>query len=204
MRSPRRIPIRFRTAVAAALALALAVPAAAEVVVTGDGPWLHLAVDEAGADGATVRVNLPLALVEAVVAALPEGKPGGSVLAIDGTELSLADLETAWRRLGRRSGRLLTLDEPDHRTVVARRGDHLVVDTRDRRRGDERVVVRIAAPVVDALFAGPGERLDLAGAVRAMAAAGAGEITADSDDGDRVRVWVDRSPQAPAGAGDRR
>jgi hypothetical protein len=116
-------------------------------------------------------------------------------IAFDGADVSLAELATAWRRLGPRSGTLLTVDEPHLRIVVSRRGGFLVVDSHDRRRGDERVVVRIAAPVVDALLAGPGDRLDLAAAVRALAATGAGEITADSDDGDRVRIWVDREPE---------
>ncbi|HEX2163629.1 MAG TPA: hypothetical protein VHM02_06745 [Thermoanaerobaculia bacterium] len=192
----RALPALAGFALAFAAALLAAPPAAGqtfEIDGDGDDPWLHLTVDEARPDGATVRLNLPLALVEAVVAALPEGD-GGAHLQFDDTEIPLAELEDAWRRLGGRSGQLLAIDEPRHRTVVARRGGQLVVDSRDRRRGDERVVVRIAAPVVDALFAGPGDRLDLAGAVRAMARAGAGEITAESDDGDRVRVWVDDSP----------
>jgi hypothetical protein len=186
---------------AAALALAAALPAAA--LERGE-PWLHLAVDEAPPGDARVRVNLPLSLVEAVLALVPEAEAREVRVVFDDADVSLAELEAAWRRLGRRSGTLLTVDEPRHRTVISRRGGYLVIDNHDRRRGDERVVVRISAPVVDALLAGRGDTLDLAGAVRALAAAGAGEITADSDDGDRVRIWVDRSPEPAARARSRR
>lgn len=182
------------TLTAVALATAVALPA---IALEGDGAaWLHVAVDEAPPRGASVRVNLPLAFVEAALALVPEAEARKVTIAFDGADVSLADLETAWRRLGGRSGTLLTVDEPPLRTVVSRRGGFLVVDSHDRRRGDERVEVRVSAPIVDALLAGDGETLDLAGAVRAMAAAGAGEVTAASDDGDRVRLWVDRSPES--------
>lgn len=194
-RQPRSTTARAGL-LAAALAVGLALPAAA--VERDAQPWIHLTVEEARPGGATVRVNLPLSLVEAVLALVPEGEGGGVRVAFDDSDVSLADLEAAWRRMGRRSGTLLTVEEPGLSTVVSRRGGDLVIVSRDRRRGDERVEVRVAAPIVDALFAGDGETLDLAAAVRAMAAAGAGEITAASDDGDRVRVWVDRSPEGSA------
>jgi hypothetical protein len=199
MRASPSLPsptLRSALALAFALALAAALPAGA--LERRGEPWLHLTVEEAPPGDATVHVNLPLALVEGVLALVPEAEVREARIAFDDADVSLAELAAAWRRLGRRSGTLLTVDEPRHRTVVARRGGFLVVDSHDRRRGDERVVVRISAPVVDALLAGPGDRLDLAGAVRALAATGAGEITADSDDGDRVRIWVDRAPEPAA------
>lgn len=190
---PSRFASHLAVALATLAALAAALPAAG--LERGGEPWLHLAVDEAPPGGARVRINLPLGLVEAVLALVPAAEAREVRVVLDDADVSLAELETAWRRLGRRSGTLLTVDEPRHRTVVSRRGGDLVIDSHDRRRGDERVVTRISAPVVDALLAGTGDTLDLAGAVRALAAAGAGEIAADTDDGDRVRIWVDRSPE---------
>lgn len=189
----RRFAAHLAIALATLAALAAALPAAG--LERGGEPWLHLAVDEAPPGGARVRINLPLGLVEAVLALVPAAEAREVRVVLDDAEVPLAELETAWRRLGHRSGTLLTVDEPRHRTVVSRRGGNLVIDSHDRRRGDERVVTRISAPVVDALLAGPGDTLDLAGAVRALATAGAGEIAADTDDGDRVRIWVDRSPE---------
>lgn len=201
-RRPRSTPT-LAAILAAALAAALALPAAA--LEREPQPWIHLTVEEAPPGDSTVRVNLPLSLVEAVLALVPEGGGGEVRVAFDDSDVSLAELEAAWRRMGRRSGRLLTVEEPGLSTVVSRRGGDLVIVSHDRRRGDERVEVRVSAPIVDALFAGDGETLDLAGAVRAMAAAGAGEVTAASDDGDRVRLWVDRSPEgAPERARSRR
>lgn len=190
----RRLPSAAACAAAlVAFAVLAAPPAAADA--GGGTAWLHLAVDEAPPGDATVRVNLPVALVEAVLALVPEAEAREVRLAFDGSDVSLAELERAWRRLGNRSGRLLTVDEPQRTTILSRRGGSLVIDSRDRRHGDDRVEVRVAAPVVDALLAGPGDSLDFAAAVRALAAAGAGEVTARSDDGDRVRLWVDRSPE---------
>lgn len=195
-RRPRSTPTLTFLAVAfvGGLAGSLALPATA--VERAAQPWVHLIVEEAPPGDATVRVDLPLSLVEAVLALVPEGGGGDVRVVFEDADLSLADLEAAWRRLGRRSGTLLTVEEPGLSTVVSRRGGDLVIASHDRRRGDERVEVRVSAPIVDALFAGDGDTLDLAGAVRAMAAAGAGEVTAASDDGDRVRLWVDRSPES--------
>lgn len=192
-RRPRSTPTHAAV-LAAALAAGIALPAVA--VEREPRPWLHLTVEEAPPGDATVRVNLPLSLVEAVLAVVPEGGGGDVRVVFDDSDVSLGDLEAAWRRMGRRSGTLLTVEEPGLSTVVSRRGGDLVIVSHDRRRGDERVEVRVSAPIVDALFAGDGETLDFAGAVRAMAAAEAGEVTAASDDGDRVRLWVDRSPES--------
>lgn len=191
-RFPALPPASRHLAIAAAALLAAALPAGA--LERHDGAWLHVAVDEAPPRGATVRVNLPLSLVEAALALVPEAGTGQVRVVFDDADVSLADLEAAWRRLGRRSGTLLTIEERSLTTIVSRRGGFLVLDRHDRRHGEERVEVRIAAPVVDALFAGAGDRLDLGGALRALAAAGTGELTARSDTGDRVRIWVDRSP----------
>lgn len=192
-------PTILRLALAATtLTLFVALPALA--VERSGGAWLHIAIDEAPPRGATVRINLPLPLVEAAVALLPAAEAGRARVVFDDADVSLAELAATWRRLGDRSGKLLSVEEPGRRTVVSRRGGFLVIDSRDRRHGDDRVVVRLTAPVVDALLAGPGDTLDLAAALRALATAGAGKITADTDGGDRVRIWIDHSPGAQAAA----
>jgi hypothetical protein len=201
-RFPALLPTH-RLALVAAVALAAA-SLPAEALERHDGAWLHVAVDEAPPRGASVRVNLPLSLVEAALALMPEAGTGQVRVALDDSDLSLAELEARWRRLGGRSGTLLTVEERSLTTIVSRQGGFLVLDHHDRRHGDERVEVRIAAPVVDALFAGEGDRLDLGGALRALAAAGTGEVTARSDSGDRVRIWVDRSPTPHGSSGSRR
>ena len=57
--------MQFQKKISLALAalLAVALPAAA----AGPTAWIHVAVDEGGGKGSTVRVNLPLAVVDAVV-----------------------------------------------------------------------------------------------------------------------------------------
>jgi len=45
--------------------------------------------------------------------------------------------------------------------------------------------------VVDALFAGDEDQIDLAGAIRALAEHGDGEMVTVTDGETRVRVWVD-------------
>jgi hypothetical protein len=183
-------PVARRALPAALAALLLALPAAA---LDRGTPWLHVRVDDPGADGAHVRVNLPLALVEAVVAILPRDAGGEARIVIGDGEMTVAELRRQWRELGRR-GRPLEVRDDEQLTRLQRRGDRLVIETRDLDRPGERTRVQISSAVVEALLSGHGERLDLAAAVRALADAGSGTVLALTEDGGRVEIWVDRVP----------
>jgi hypothetical protein len=142
------------------------------------------------AEGATVRVNLPIAFVETAVRAIPEAGSGGRI-EIDGEDFTIEELRAMWTSLGDTGEALLVDVEDDGETVQVRKsGGYLLVDVAERDGGAD-VNVKIPERVMEALLAGDGEELDVAGALRALAEAGEGELVAVNDRDARVRVWVD-------------
>ncbi|HEX2252728.1 MAG TPA: hypothetical protein VHQ65_05640 [Thermoanaerobaculia bacterium] len=175
---------------AALLILAAAVPASAAAA---DELWLHVSVDETA--GAQVRVNLPLSFLETAIRMVPADELRDGKIVLQDAELSVAELRTLWHSLDTAGDAVLVEmhDEREHVNVSRRGGDLLVeVD------GPDAVEVRIPGAVVDAMLAGEGDELDLAAALRALAAAGEGELVAVTETDSQVRVWVDTSPAAPA------
>lgn len=187
---------RKTTLLTLALAAGLAAaPAGAETA----GRWIHLRVDEAHG-GAQVRINLPLALVARVAAQVPPESRRSGRLVVGDEELTAAELRAIWRSLADgANARVIPVDDPDDTVWAWRHGGYLHLRVRHEGWGDddpEDVHVRVPAPVVEALLSGRGEQLDLAAAFTALARHGAGELIAASEDGDRVRIWIDGAPEA--------
>lgn len=160
-----------------------------------DTLWVHVDVDE-GPDGAKVKVNLPLTFVETALQVVPDKEMRGGRLVLHDTDLTAAELREMWASLKTEGDAVLVeADEDGEEVRVFKRGEHMLVEVREPGR-DTRVDVRIPERVIDALLATDGEELDLAGALRALAAAGEGELVAVDDRETRVRVWVDASPES--------
>jgi hypothetical protein len=185
---------------AAAAAALLAVPAgtlqaqAPEADAATSGSWIHVSVDEA--DGAKVRVNLPVSLAE--VAAETAGKEAPEAGRIDWDshgDVSLEDIRRVWREL-RDAGDtdLVEVREDGEHVRVVRRGDRVLVHVTE----DDAETVRVEMPVdlVDAVLGTEGESLDLPAAMRKLVRSGHGELVRVHDNDTRVRIWIDdRSTQ---------
>jgi len=184
--SPSLLALAF--AIAAALPAA---PAAAAQL------WLHVVVDEE-TGGDRVRVNLPLEFVETAVRMVPAEEMRGGKIVIDDADFTAAELRELWRSLDAAGDATLVESESaDGTRVTARRsGGYLLVRTVDRGARGGRVDVKIPETVVEALLAGQGDELDLAGALRALAAHGAGELVTVDDSRSHVRVWIDDSAES--------
>jgi len=184
----RKTPALLAIAALFTALLFIAAPARA-----ADDLWLHVHVVEDG--GATVRVNLPVDFVETAARILPDTGHHGH-LRIEGEDVSIPELRRMWTSL-RDGGDALWVDaDDDGDTVRVRKaGGYLLVDVAER--GDDTTVaMRIPQSVVEALLATEGDELDVAGALRALADAGEGELVAVDDSEARVRVWVDSSSES--------
>lgn len=171
-----------------ALLLAGAAPAAAQAK-----PWLHIQVEEA--KGSKVHVNVPLSLVEIAMKAAPEpifdedhirigGRHGGS--------LRISEARKMWLELKAAGDTdfVTVRDEIESETVtVSRKGDLVQVRVDgDQRNG--RVMVDVPVALVDALFSGEGEELNLSGAIQELSKR-RGDVVRVEDKNDRVRIWID-------------
>jgi len=180
----RALPL---AAAAAALSL-LAAPALAQT------PWIHVEVDEASEDNTHVNVNLPLSVVQVALEAAPDKiiKDGHLHLDHIDNDIDLQDIRRMWNELRDAGDAEFVSVEGDDETVKIRReGDFIRIDV-DEHDGDSNEQVHIDVPVkvVDALFSGDAETLNIEDAIQELSSQ-RGDIVRVDDGETKVRVWID-------------
>jgi hypothetical protein len=177
---------------AAILALAvLALPAGALAV--HEDQWLHVAVND-DTDG-TVRVNLPLTTVAAVLPLIDtDGLHRGRVR-IDDLDLDRTDVTKILKEVRKaKDGEYVTIHDGDSVVHVRKDGEFLRIQVEDRDgSGEQHVEVRIPVKVLDALTSGKEGELDLLAAIEVLSGFEGQDLVTVNDDGDSVRIWIDRS-----------
>ncbi len=155
--------------------------------------WFHVRVTETGADPTHVAVNVPLSLIEAALKLVPEEVHQEIDIELNQADFDLEDLRQFWKDVKDvDDATFVTVESADETVKVAKEGDLLVARTTQRTADGAQVDVRFPFAVLDALFQGTGEHeLDLAGAARALAQYGDGDIVTVDDGATQVRVWVD-------------
>lgn len=184
-----------RTSLVAAIALLAATPLFAQT------PWVHVAVDEpadeAGGNATKVNVNLPLSVVRIALQAAPDHviSEGKIHLRHVDEDIDIASVRAIWAELkSAGDAEFVSVEEDDQSVRVRREGDTILIDIdeRDNIDGDEPKQVRVEVPVrvVDALFSGDGETLNIEQALDELRTE-RGDIV-HVDDGDtKVRIWID-------------
>lgn len=161
-------------------------------------PWIHVAVDEAateaGVGNTRVNVNLPLSIVRIALQAAPDDVISDGKVRLEHVdqEIDVESLRQMWTEL-RASGdaELVTVEEHDGTVRIRRDGDLVRIDIEERDDGNpERVRVDIPVRVVDALFSGEGETLDIERALDELSNE-RGDIVNVNDGETKVRVWID-------------
>lgn len=154
-------------------------------------PWLHVQVEEAR--GSRVHVNLPLSLVEVALAAAPEKIFDDKHIRVCGRhDLKIADMRRMWSELKAAGDTdfVRVQDQDDDGTVtVSRKGDLVQVRIEGGRKS-EQVMVDVPVSLVDALFSGEGEELNVRAAIGELSKR-RGDIVRVADAKDTVRIWID-------------
>jgi hypothetical protein len=103
--------------------------------------------------------------------------------------MSTADFRRIWSEL-KSAGDidLVTVEEKDETVKVARKGG--LVEVRIERKGKEEVKVEVPVEVVDALFSGAGDELNVKAALVELQKR-RGDIVRVNDKDSTVRVWID-------------
>lgn len=176
--------------------LALALGTAGAFAAPTEKLWIHIRVQD-GKDS-NVSINLPITMVEKMAGSITADAKGDSRLRFNDEEITVAELRDMWNDLRRTpDATFITVDDTDSKVRVAKRGGYLIVRAQEDRPGkDEQVEMKIPGTVVDALLSAPGEQLDVAAAMRALARHGEGELVTVSGTGETVRIWVDDSSES--------
>jgi hypothetical protein len=181
-----------RLGLAGVAALMLAGPVWSEA--PASRAWLHVRVEEPSRQS-KVSVNLPVSVVEAALQAAPEkimsdGHIHLGHMGRHGKELSVSDLRKAWNEMkATGDAEFATVEEEDQTVRVARAGNLMLIHV-DKPSGKESVRVEVPIEVVDALFSGQGEELNLRAGFAELQKR-RGDIVRVKDDHSTVRIWID-------------
>ena len=176
----------------AILVLALGVTGMA----TASGLWLHVRVDEN--DGAKVKVNIPVSMVEKAIAMVPDEHFREGRFHLDDCceHMSTVDLRELWQEIKNSPDMtFVTVEEDDESVRVWKESGYLKVHVLEQDKNEE-VNVQVPLAVVDALLSGEGDELNIEAAIRALVDEGQGELVTVSGDDETVRVWVDDIAEA--------
>jgi hypothetical protein len=158
--------------------------------------WLHLKVD--GRDD-KVAMNLPLSMVRNLTSMIPQDSYRSGRVRVHDKDYSVAELRRAWRELQNGpDATYVTVEEPDSKVRIAKRGDYLELRATDRgdRGNGETVEAKVPLSVMAALLSGSGNELNIAAALDELARFGEGELMTVTGRDETVRIWIsDRSEE---------
>ena len=158
--------------------------------------YVHVRVH--GDKGEEVSLNLPVAMVKnlsGMVGSDDDSRKPGRFRVHD-RDYDVADLRRAWRELqDGPDATYLTVNDPDSKVRIAKRGDYLELRATERNGKRETVEARVPLPVMAALLSGSGGELNVQAALEELARHGEGELLTVTGDDETVRIWVDRSSE---------
>lgn len=172
-----------------AVLVALLLPVAA---FAAEDRWIHVAVD---GDDETVRINLPMTVALAATPLIV--KHAGDELELGSHDMDKEELQQLLTALrAGKDGEYVTVEDGEDHVRVLKQGDFLMVHVEEKDGEGEKVEVKLPLEVVAALLSGEGEELNLTAALEALAKHDSDSLVTVKDDGETVRIWIDRKPSS--------
>jgi hypothetical protein len=163
--------------------------------------WLHVRVDNPDSKDEIVRVNIPLELAEKILPTIDKDKFHNGHVKIDHFDCQGVDFQALMSAVrDAKDGEFVTVQNKEEDVRVAKQGNyflvHVIEKDRDSKDKDKdakrsRVEVKIPMKVVDALFSGKKDEVDLVAGLHALALQGDTELVSVKDHEQTVRVWLD-------------
>ena len=155
--------------------------------------WLHVRVTNPSRNEESVRVNVPLELAEKVLPTINKNRLHSGRVKFDDIDCHGVDLRALVDAVRTsRDGEFVTVQNKDSDVRVAKHNGTLFVHVfeKNKPRRSE-VEVKVPMKVVDALFSGEKDELDLVAGLRALSSQGDTELVSVKDQENTVRVWLD-------------
>jgi len=156
--------------------------------------WLHVRVDNPDSKEETVRVNVPLELAEKILPTINRDRLQSGKVKVDEIDCHGVDLPALLDAVRTsKDGEFVTVQNKDSDVRVAKQNNYFIVHVVDKSHASKktRVEVKIPMKVVDALFSGRKDELDLVAGLRALSAQGDTELVTVKDEENSVRIWLD-------------
>lgn len=200
---PNRILVALATMALFAVMAAPATAQQTQQAQTTSDKWLHVRVIESGESGETVRVNVPLALAEAILPSIKvRHLDKGKVKIQDHFRNHIEDVDfrailDAVKKA--QDGEFVTVESRKDNVRVAKRGGYMIVEVRELDKDGkqrEKADIKVPMTVVEALLSGGEDELDILAAIRALSRHGDTELVSVEDSKTTVRVWIDSKNSA--------
>ena len=157
--------------------------------------WLHVRVEESHRGGETVKINIPLVLLDAMMPIVEEkgfrGRSSRSPIRFGRHHRwTIEELREVWEIVkNEKDYELVSVDSDDESIFVMIRGGDVLVQSRQGSTSE--MDIRVPIEVVDALFSGPADELDFVAAFEVIRSIGDGEYVSIKDRDSTVRIWID-------------
>ena len=167
----------------------------------GDGRHDDGEHDDDGDEGGdfNVNINVPLSAVEPLLGLVPHRILSDGRLTVAGRDMpiDMGAVRGLWRVIADSGdAEFITVDSEDATVRVSRAGEWMLVKVEEcDEDGGETVDIRFPVAVLDALFSGDGDTLDIGAAVERLADL-RGDIVHVRGDDLQVRVWIDEVANA--------
>jgi len=161
--------------------------------VSSQDRWLHVRVSNPGNNEETVRVNVPLELAEKVLPTINKNRLHSGRVRFDDIDCHGVDLRALVDAVRTsKDGEFVTVQSKDSDVRVAKHNGMLFVHVFEKNRPKKsQVEVKVPIKVVDALFSGDKDELDLIAGLHALSSQGDTELVSVKDAENVVRVWLD-------------
>jgi hypothetical protein len=155
--------------------------------------WLHVRVDNPDSKEETVRVNVPLELAEKVLPTINKSHLQSGKVKMDQIDCHGVDVHALLDAVrSSKDGEFVTVQSKESDVRVAKQGGYFLVHVVDKNGSKKsRVEVKVPMKVVDALFSGGKDELDLVAGLHALSAQGDTELVSVKDEENTVRIWLD-------------
>lgn len=163
---------------------------AAGLASAGTDKWIHIKVS--GHDEEEVTVNLPLSLVTAAAAMIPDEVDHEVQVSLDDVRFDWNELRNFWQAVkDAPEATFVTVQTRDEKIEVKKMGEYVLVNTLEHTDAGADVNIRFPMAVVDALLSGPEGRFDFEAALQALAEHDQGHLVSVHDGKDTVNIWID-------------
>jgi hypothetical protein len=188
----RRTAAGWRAAGLAALVLAGGLAFTAARAADTSGKWLHVRVVDGSDKEESVKVNVPVAVLETMAEAIEADHFKEGQIQIGDAGIKADQLRAVWSNIrNSKDMDFVTVESGDENVRVAKSGRNLVVKVNDGDSEHGKVDVKVPIEVVDALLQAPEGQLNVKAAIQALAQFGTGDIVQVQDGNSKVRIWID-------------
>jgi hypothetical protein len=152
--------------------------------------WLHVKVEERNGDEETVRINLPLNLVESLLPLIDaEGLERGH-LSIDCEELEDIDMKEVVKQLkDAPDAEYVTVESDDENVHIRKKDGFLEIKVESRH---DNVKIKVPFEVATSIFnSDRGDEIDLIALVQTLKKYRNTDLVTVEEDDTTVRIWID-------------